>query len=218
MIFALVAVISALTISASAECARNCSNLSVPSSRCLRAYTDVVELIDGRIESNQASFIGNTDCDRDTVESLLNIFCSGDCLRSFVNYRRCVEDPLLRENAVNISLSFLCTRHTDGSFCPVKVLDTANGDPVLPACARGGQCNSTCQQTYRSLSTRLGCCGRSWFGQSSSNMPFFDSCNVTLDGPCEPASPTAGPVSGAGVLYLSMLLVAAASLLSTIIV
>ena len=73
----------------------------------------------------------------------------------------------------------------------------------------------TCQESYRRLSTsRLGCCGGTWFANPSplsSFERFFNSCSVTLDEQCAPAS-------GAGVLYLSMLLVVSASLLSTIIV
>ena len=131
-----------------------------------------------------------------------------------MTYRLCIGDQD-EEREVNITLTLLCTRHADGTFCPVKLLEAANGNPLLPTCARGGGCNSTCQQSYRSLSSTLGCCGSSWFDNpiftGINDVRFFDSCNVTLDGLCEPAS-------GAGVLYLSMLLVVAASLLSTIIV
>ena len=119
------------------------------------------------------------------------------------------------EVEANRTLTLFCTRHTDGTFCPVKLLEAANGDPILPTCAREGGCDNTCQQSYRRLSSTLGCCGSSWFDNpfytASSGVSFFNSCNVTLDGPCEPAS-------GAGVLYLSMLLVIAASLLSIVII
>ena len=66
----------------------------------------------------------------------------------------------------------------------------------------------TCQESYRRLSSRLGCCGGTWFANPSplsSFERFFNSCSVTLDEQCAPAS-------GAGVLYLSMLLVVSASL------
>ena len=223
MIVALVVIISALTISGVApasECQMGCSTLTVPTGQCLQAFTDVSQLA-SRMISNQRAFIGGfTDCDRDTMNSLLNMFCSRDCLSSFVAYRLCTRNQAANVE-VNASLTFACTRHADGTFCPVKVLEAANGDPLLPTCSRRGGCNSTCQQSYRSLSNTLGCCGSSWFVNpilgDSNGQPFFDFCNVTLDGPCEPAS-VPEPASGAGVLYLSMLLVVAASLMSTIII
>ena len=218
MIFALVVVISVLTISGAApasDCQRNCINLTIPSSQCFRAFTDIQQFAT-RMFANQRAFIGGfTDCDRDTMNSLLNIFCSPDCLSSFVTYRLCTRSQITQAD-VNTSLTLACIQHSDGTFCPVKVLEAANGDPLIPTCARGGRCNSTCQQSYRNLSSTLGCCGSSWFdnpllGSFSNGVLFFDFCNVALDGPCQPAS-------GAGVLYLSMMLVVAASLLSTIIV
>ena len=229
MIVALIVVISALIISGVApasECQMGCSSLSIPTGQCLRAFDDAM-LQFGSILGNQRNFIGNlTDCTRDTMSRLLDTLCSSQCLSSFVTHRICTRlgTTLLRQGEleVNYTLTLLCTRHADGTFCPVKVLEAANGDPLLPACARGGGCDSTCQQSYRNLSSTLGCCGSTWFDHpvfpADSGVPFFDSCNVTLDGPCEPASPTAGLASGAGALYLSMLLVVAASLLSTIMI
>ena len=220
MIVALVVVISALTISGdcvapASECQMGCSTLTVPTGQCTQAYDDVIQL-GRRMLSNQMSFIGNfTDCDRDTMSRLLDTLCSRDCLSSFVTYRFCTRELAVAELEVNTTLNLLCTRHADGTFCPVKVLEAANGDPLIPTCARGGGCDSACQQSYRNLSSTLGCCGSTWFDHpvvtTLNGVRFFNSCNVTLDGLCEPAS-------GAGVLYLSMLLVAAASLLSTIIV
>ena len=217
MIVALVVIISALTISGVApasECQMGCSTLTVPTGQCTQAFNDALQQV-GRFFQNQRAFTGNlTDCDRDTMGRILDTLCSRDCLSSFVTHRICTRLEV-GEAEVNATLTLLCTRHADGTFCPVKVLEAANGDPLLPTCARGGGCDSTCQQSYRNLSSTLGCCGSTWFDHplftTSSGVPLFDSCNVTLDGPCEPAS-------GAGVLYLSMLLVVAASLLSTIIV
>ena len=232
MIVALIVVISALTISGVApasECQMGCSSLSIPTGQCLQAFNDANQQV-RTIFQNQINFAGNlTDCSRDTMSRLLDTLCSSQCLSSFVTYRICSRAGTnqLRQGEleVNFTLTLLCTRHEDGTFCPVKVLEAANGDPLLPACARGGGCDSTCQQSYRNLSSTLGCCGSTWFDNpffpvfaGNFGVPFFDSCNVTLDGPCEAASPTAGPASGAGVLYLSMLLVVAASLLSSIVV
>ena len=222
MIFALVVVISALTISdvaPASECQRGCSNLSIPPAQCLQAFTDASRQV-SRIFHHQEYFYGkkSTDCDRDTMSRLLDTLCSRDCLSSFATHRICTglgtSQLQQQELEVNRTLTLLCTRHADGTFCPVKVLEATNGNLTLPTCARGGGCDSACQQSYRSLSSTLGCCGSSWFVNpfyAYSGGRFFKSCKVTLDGPCEPAS-------GAGVLYLSMLLVVAASLLSTIIV
>ena len=196
MIVALVVIISALTISGVApasECQMGCSTLTVPTGQCTQAFTDAFQQV-GRISQNQRDFRGNlTDCDRDTMSRILDTLCSRDCLSSFVTHRICTRlvANLLRQGEleVNATLTLLCTRHADGTFCPVKVLEAANGDPILPTCARGGGCNSTCQQSYRRLSSTLGCCGSSWFdnpifslGNPSIFSPFFDSCNVTLDG------------------------------------
>ena len=125
MIVALVVVISALTISGvtpASECQMGCSNLSIPSSECLRTFTDLAQLVP-RMISNQEAFIGGfTDCDRDTMNSLLNIFCVRDCLSSFSTYRLCTANQSA-EFEVNASLTLTCTRHADGTFCPVKVLE-----------------------------------------------------------------------------------------------
>ena len=124
---------------------------------------------------------------------------------------------ILGTNTVNVTdmLQTYCTRHADGTFCPLKILEESTGTLPVPLCTTGlpNACNTTCQESYCRLSSRLGCCGGTWFAPLSSFERFFNSCNVTLarEEQCAPAS-------GAGVLYLSMLLVVAASLLSTIIV
>ena len=138
MIVALVVVISALTISGVApasECQMGCSTLTVPTGQCIQAYAHANSQI-FRIYQNQISFIGNlTDCDRDTMSRLLDTFCSRDCLSSFVTHRICTGLEAGELEATR-TLTLLCTRHADGTFCPVKVLEAANGDPLLPTCAR----------------------------------------------------------------------------------
>ena len=72
--------------------------------------------------------------------------------------------------------------------------------------------------SYRNLSSRLGCCGSSWyenpvlptfFSSLSGVGRLFATCNVTLDGPCEAAS------GATTMVYLSsVLVVAIACLLS----
>ena len=117
------------------------------------------------------------------------------------------------EQAANFTLTGLCIRHADSTFCSLKILEvTGPGNAFAPPCAVGDSCDSDCQASYLNLSSRLGCCGSSWYDNPAfpsfistpSNVRGqFATCNVTLNGPCEPAS------GATTMVYLSSVLVVA---------
>ena len=243
MLVAIVVVALSLVLSGeSLECQSGCRNMIIPSYQCDTNFQFVRFLFIFRMVLAGK----RTVCNRDTVAGSLDILCSSECISSLPTYLSCNFDFFSRRNVIE-SLQFYCSRHADGTFCPVKILDESTDTSLFPQCTPGlpNTCNSTCQESYRSLSSRLGCCGGTYFSGPTSLFPFyerfFDSCNVTLDNSsCKPVSlpmttsisspeptsisllePTSSPKpasgSGAGVLYLSMLLVVTASLLSTIV-
>ena len=219
MLVTFVVIISAVLLSVVSssldECQLGCSDLSYPPTQCSLLYSDVLFRSIQRLP-----LVLGTDginCTRATLRTQLEIFCSRECLSTFPTYQICVGGAV-GEQAANLTLTGLCTRHADGTFCPLKILEEATGpgNAFAPPCASGGSCDSDCQASYRNLSSRLGCCGSSWYD----NPVFFSStlsgvrrqfatCNVALDGPCEAAS------GATTMVYLSsVLVVAIACLLS----
>ena len=232
MLVAIVVVALSLVLSGeSSECQSGCRNAFNFSYECIPPLEFMLSFRFRLAENGKGR-----DCDRDTVARSLDILCSSLCIPSLRNTATCQIFP--RPNVMEL-LQLYCIRHADGTFCPVKILDESTDTSPVPLCTPGlpNTCNSTCQESYRNLSSRLGCCGGTLFTNSISPLSqferFFDACNVTLDNSsCIPASlsiptsisspePTSSPKpasgSGAGVLYLSILLVVAASLLSTIL-
>ena len=229
--------LSGVSSSSSDKCQLGCDNLnlSYPPIRCMTLYNDVQRTL------QQFSSIRSTDvvsCSRATLRALLEIFCTRECLSTFPTYQTCV-NIANGEQVANLTLTGFCTRHADGTFCPLKIIEETTGpdNAFVLSCASGGSCDSDCQASYRNASGRLGCCGSSWyenpvFSASSSPNPsdigrLFANCNVTLNGPCEAATATtaaatattatASPsMSGATTMvYLSsVLVVAIACLLS----
>ena len=199
---------------AEGECQSDCRNMVMPSAQCQLAH-----LLSFSYGTNLNVY--KMPCKRDTLARSLDIFCSSDCSSSISTYYTCTgRTPWIIGQNINISyvIQLYCSRHADGTFCPFKILEesTSAGPLCSTQSSPSTSCNSKCED-YRLLSSRLGCCGGTWSSDSSHYGPlsgfkkYFDYCNVKLERPCE-------RVSGAGVLYLSVLLVVAVSLLSTIIV
>ena len=219
MLVTFVVIISVLLsgVSSSDDCQLGCNDLSFPPARCGQLYFDLVFQIIQRFSSILGT--DDTNCTRATLRALLENFCSGECLTTFPTYHMCVGGAA-SEQIANFTLTGLCTQHADGTFCPLKILEEATGpgNAIVPPCAVGGSCDSDCQASYRNLSSRLGCCGSSWyenpvlptfFSSLSGVGRQFATCNVTLDGPCEAAS------GATTMVYLSsVLVVAIACLLS----
>ena len=208
---------------AEGECRNGCRSMVIPTAQCqFHLSLILINDLNGY----------KIPCKRDALARLLDIFCT-DCLSSISTYYTCTGPN------ISNTIQLYCSRHADSTFCPIKIMEeSTRRTSAGPLCSTQSypntSCNSNCED-YRLLSSRLGCCGGTWSSNyalsgfkkyfdfcnvknessceqvSGAGVPFFNSCNMTLDGPCEPAS-------GAGVLYLSMLLVVAASLLSTIIV
>ena len=222
MLVAALVVLSSLFFSgvssADGVCEIGCRNLVIPSQQCLTAVTVLLGMFQNGITRTLNP--DTVDCNRDTAAFFLEQLCTRECLSTYPTFFTCT----FSTTTVNVTeiLQAYCTRHADGTFCPLKILEESTGTSPVPQCTTGlpNTCNSTCQESYRSLGSRLGCCGGTWFTNPSPLSGFerfFNSCNVTLEEQCEPTSlPPSG--SGAGVLYLSILLVVTASLLSTIII
>ena len=233
MILAVAVVISALVlsgVSSSGECQLNCSRLTIPT-QCVQAFNDIRQTVT-RIGLVLTS--DEIDCTKAALEGLLEILCSRDCLSTFPVYQTCI-NGVAGMQFVNLTLTGLCTRHADGTFCPVKLVEEATGpgNALVPPCASGGSCDSDCQASYRNLSSRLGCCGSSWYKNPllfnpvnpvrldnliSGNLGrLFATCNVALNGPCAAATATAlASTSGTTtmVYFNSVLVVAIACLLT----
>ena len=224
MLVTFVVIISAVLLSvvssSSNKCQLGCNDLSYPPARCEMLFLDLLVQTIPRF----SSILGTDDinCTRATLRAQLENFCSRECLSTFPTYQICVGGAA-GEQIANFTLTGLCTRHADGTFCPLKILEEATGpgNAFAPPCANvlRGSCDSDCRTSYRSLSSRLGCCGSSWYDNPAFPSIFsytpsgvrrqFATCNVALDGPCE-------VVSGATTMvYLSsVLVVAIACLLS----
>lgn len=244
MLVAIVVVALSLALSGeSSECQSECRDLVFPSFQCKASFEFVFVLLQIRGIGSLPSSPDRRDCNRDTLARSLETLCTSECASSLSTFASCTADVkffLFAGQNLSNTIPLYCSRHADGTFCPVKLLEESTGTSPVPLCTPGlpNTCNnSTCQESYRRLSSRLGCCGGTLFTNPSSPLSrfeqYFTACNATLEDSCEPASlevvepisspePTSSPEpasgSGAGqVLYLSILLIVAASLLSTII-
>ena len=228
MLVTFVVIISAVLLSgvssSTDECQLGCNDLSYPPTRCVLLYGEVLSQAFGRF----SSAIGTDDihCNRAILQTQLEIFCSKECLSTYPTYQICV-NRVRGGQIANFTLTGLCTRHADGTFCPLKIVEeaTGSGNAIVPQCASGGSCDSDCQASYRNLSSRLGCCGSSWyenpafpdnrFVNSSIVLKLFATCNVALNGPCTAAMVSASTSGATTMVYLSsVLVVAIACLLS----
>ena len=216
MLVTFVVIISAVLLSgvssSSDECQLGCNNLSLPPLRCIVWSNDLFFRTIRRLSSTLGT--DDINCTRATLRAQLENLCSRECLSTLPTYQICVSGAA-SEQTTNFTLTGLCTRHADGTFCPLKILEEATGpgNAFAPPCASGGSCDSDCQASYRNLSSRLGCCGSSWYENPvistfvtstlSSVRRQFAICNVTLDDPCEAAS------GATTMVYLSSVLVVA---------
>ena len=175
------------------------------SSECTQALVDAQHASSlFYMNTNPASLLA------DAYPPILDRLCSSACLGPIMRIYVCL-------NLVD-SFARQCTRHADGTFCLVKVLQQAaamNGTSYVPTCVnmQTNMCDTACQTAYRTTSAMLGCCGGSWFASPSSPLTNtlgrnFATCNVTLEDACST------PSSGAASIYLSTLLVVALILLS----
>ena len=199
--------------SSSDECQLGCNDLSYPPTHCPLLHDNILF----RTIQRFSSALGTDDinCTRATLRAQLENLCSRECLSTFLPYQICASKAA-GEQIANFTLTGLCTRHADGTFCPLKIVEEATpGNPLVPLCAFGS-CDSDCQASFHNLSSRLGCCGSSWY-ENPASLFFtptilrrqFATCNVTLDGPCEAAS------GATTMVYLSsVLVIAIACLLS----
>ena len=98
----------------------------------------------------------NINCTRATLRAQLENVCSRECLSTFPTYRICVSGAD-SEQTTNFTLTGLCTRRTDRTVCPLKIVEVATGpgNAFVPPCASGGSYDSDCQASYRNLSSRL---------------------------------------------------------------
>lgn len=186
----------------------NCGGITIPM-RCSQAINDYNQMLQ-QIAANPSS-----DTIRRIVDAIgpfLNTLCSGDCLGPFLALYQCLNNDAAR----NTTVSLVCARQEDGTFCPVKVLQELQRTPsvLVPSCVTptSTTCSSSCQQSYIETRNRLGCCASSWYANPLS--PYFSTfgrnfvtCNVPLTNPCTPAS-------GAATICLNFLLIVAVFLLS----
>ena len=196
MIISLVFIITVIASSGEAttsQCQSGCSSFSIPSAQCVQAYSDLLRVLG--LTGQQLNSNALLSCNIATLRRLLDIHCSSECLSTFPAYRICTNSPN-GELEVNITRKILCSRHADGMFCAVKILEEATNGSLLPPCAAGGTCDSACQESYRNISSRLGCCGSSWYdspgsfsiGNSVQGSRLFTTCNVPLNSSCELAT------------------------------
>ena len=68
----------------------------------------------------------NINCTRATLRVQLENVYSRECLSTFPTYRICVSGAD-SEQTTNFTPTGLCTRHADGTFCPLKIVEEATG-------------------------------------------------------------------------------------------
>ena len=92
--------------------------------------------------------------------------CGSECITPILRVADCTNTDELARNLTAVNL--FCSRHEDGTFFPVTVLGEATRNDgtttsLLPTCAFGNTCDSSCRQSYLDVRSRLGCCAASWY-------------------------------------------------------
>ena len=98
-------------------------------------------------------------------QPVLGVVCTGECLEPFMGCFRTVTKAIKNEMLFRI-----CAQAEDGTFCEVKLLqETESERSILPQnCSTPGTCSASCQQSFRDLKSRLGCCATNYYETSSS--------------------------------------------------
>ena len=144
------------------------------------------------------------------LQPVLRVVCVGECLEPFVG---CTQTDT--EASKNATLFTTCARAEDGTFCLVKLWQEIRSFFLFQSCSTFANCSSTCQQSFRDLKTRMGCCATNYFETPSSPLKIlYDTklanCSVPVGTPCNSASKT----GGATIVYLNVVLVIAVFLLT----
>ena len=148
-------------------------------------------------------------------QSVLGVVCTGECLEPFVGCFRTVTEANKNE-----TLFTTCARAEDGTFCEAKLQQaiyerSRHSNRLYQHCTTSGMCSSACQQSYRDLKTRFGCCTTNYFETPSSPLivyykRYMANCSVPIGTPCNSAS----ALAGAAIVYLNVVLVIAVLLVT----
>ena len=145
-------------------------------------------------------------------QSVLGVVCAGECLEPFVGCFRTVTEANKNE-----TLFTTCARAEDGTFCGVKLHQATyeRSRHSSRLCTTPGMCSSACQQYFRDLKTRFGCCTTNYFKTPSSPLigyykRYLANCSVPIGTPCNSAS----ALAGAAIVYLNVVLVIAVLLVT----
>ena len=159
----------------------------------------------------------------DMLQPVFSVLCADECLRLFV---RCSQNDTETEAIKKLFYSQFCARAEDGTFCWVKFYQANFGGILLRSgylyrlfqnCSTSttSTCSTTCQQSFRDLKTSFGCCATNYFETPSS--PSYNyykkhlaNCSVPVGTPCNSAS----ALAGAAIVYLNVVLVIAAFLMT----
>ena len=151
-----------------------------------------------------------------------SVLCADECLQLLVG---CTQNDTETEAIKKAILFTTCARAEDGTICQVKFYQ-ANYEAILlrsgyfhrlQNCSRAttSTCSSTCQQSFRDLKTSFGCCATNYFETPSSPhnsyyKRYLANCSVPVGTPCNSAS----ALAGTAIVYLNVMLVIAAFLMT----
>ena len=147
-------------------------------------------------------------------QPVFSVVCIDECLEPFLG---CFQD--VTETIKNKTLFTTCARAEDGTFCQVKMwLSHITIDRLFLNCTTPstGTCSSACQQSFRDLKTRVGCCATNYFETPSSHSysiyykTYLANCSVPVGTPCNSAS----ALAGTAIVYLNVVLVIAVLLVT----
>ena len=147
-------------------------------------------------------------------QPVFSVLCVDECLQLLVGCSQNVTEAI--KNATYFTT---CARAEDGIFCQIKLWQVSLSPRylyrLLQNCSTPITCSSACQQSFRDLKTRMGCCATNYFETPSSPSYYYykhylANCSVPVGTTCNSAS----GIGGTTIVYLNVLLVIAAFLMT----
>ena len=147
-------------------------------------------------------------------QPVFSVLCVDECLQLLVGCSQNVTEAIK-----NATFFTTCAQAENGIFCQIKLWQVTVSSGYLyrlfQNCSTSNTCSSACQQSFRDLKTRMGCCATNYFETPSGPYNdfykrYFANCSVPVGTTCNSAS----GIGGTTIVYLNVVLVIAAFLMT----
>ena len=197
-----------IACSEGAETRQTCSTNDFPSGCTLSGFRIILPSYNLRYTDSQLT----------TLNQQLSRACTQACITAITKYFRCIESGDQQEYRVNFFQKYSCGKHSNGDYCPVRLLRSTIGSTattdltnaralvsIQASCSiavgsTGITCSSStssrCTNALSTVSSYMGCCTEPFLGSG------VRSCSGVSNVPaaCTGVSATTGVSSATGIM------------------